>query len=153
MSRKPQHFSIQRVFFNVVAILVLGALGVAGYLYAGYRNFADAPIAGLVEKTEVDVPLGTPLPGVVALMEIQGLNPGLPLYWRLLARELDVAGKLHAGEYALDPGLTPRQLLKKMAAGEVVQHHFTIVEGWDFCTIAQCACARTGSRADPGRCR
>jgi UPF0755 protein len=43
-----------------------------------------------------------------------------------------VAGRLHAGEYALTPGLTPTTLLQKMAAGDVLQHHFTIVEGWTF---------------------
>jgi UPF0755 protein len=127
-------FSVRRVLLNVVAIGVLGALGVGAYLYWGYRHFADAPLAGLVAKAQIDVPIGLPLPGIVALMQMQGLDPGLPLYWRVLARQLEVAGKLHAGEYALEPGLTPRALLKKMAAGEVIQHHFTIVEGW---TLAQ----------------
>jgi UPF0755 protein len=120
------------VFANVVMLLVLGALAFAAYLYVGYRSFADAPIAGIAEKTEMDVPLGTSLPGVVVLMRQQGLNPGPPLYWRLLARQLGVAGQLHAGEYALEPALTPRALLAKMAAGDVIQHRFTIVEGWTF---------------------
>ena len=132
MSRRPKKFSVRRVLFNVVAILVLGALAVAAYLYVGFRNFADAPIPGLLEKTQIDMPFGTSLPGVVALMQQQGLSPGAPLYWRVLARQLGVAGQLHAGEYALDPGLTPRALLRKMAAGEVIQHRFTIVEGWTF---------------------
>ena len=132
MSRKQKKFSLRRVIFNVVAILVLGALAVAAYFYIGFRNFADAPISGLVEKTQIDMPLGTSLPGVVALMQQQGFNPGPPLYWRVLARQLGVAGQLHAGEYALDPGLTPRGLLRKMAAGDVIQHRFTIVEGWTF---------------------
>src|SRR5690606_25717521 len=38
----------------------------------------------------------------------------------------------HAGEYAFKPGLTPRQLLQMMAAGKVMQHSFTIVDGWSF---------------------
>jgi uncharacterized YceG family protein len=66
------------------------------------------------------------------LVEQRGIRIGNSMYWRLLARELGVAGKLHAGEYALTPGLTPAELLRKMAAGDVVQHHFTIVEGWTF---------------------
>jgi len=45
--------------------------------------------------------------------------------------------KLHAGEYALPVGITPRQLLAKMAAGEVIQHHFTIVEGWTFALLRE----------------
>ena len=46
-----------------------------------------------------------------------------------------MAGKLHAGEYALDPGITPRGLFEKMAAGDVIQHKFTIVEGWTFAQL------------------
>ena len=60
------------------------------------------------------------------------MSRAAPLYWRVLGRELGVAGRLHAGEYALPPGITPRELLRKMAAGEVVQHRFTIVDGWTF---------------------
>ena len=130
MARKSQRFSFKRVLFNVFAILVLGAMAVGGYLYTQYQRFADAPIAGLVQSTQIDVPIGANLPAIVSLLDERGLQPGNPIFWRLLARELGVAGKLHAGEYAVDAGMTPRLLLKKMAAGEVIQHKFTIVEGW-----------------------
>jgi UPF0755 protein len=133
VSRK--RFSIWRVLRNVVVLLLLGALAFAGYLYTEYRGFADVPIPGIAENTRIDVPLGAPLTGVVALMRQQGINPGPSLYWRILARQLGVAGHLHAGEYALEVSLTPRALLHKMAAGEVIQHRFTIVEGWTFAQL------------------
>ena len=123
------------MLFNVVAILVLGAAALAGYLYTQYQRFADGSIAGLVQGAQIDVPIGANLPAIVGLLDARGLQPGNPWFWRLLARELGVAGKLHAGEYALDAGLTPRALLKKMAAGEVIQHKFTIVEGWTFAQL------------------
>ncbi|HEX7915760.1 endolytic transglycosylase MltG [Rudaea sp.] len=135
MSRPSPRFSFKRVLFNVIAILVIGAAALGAYLYMRYQHFADAPIAGLVQPTQVDVPIGANLPVIVGLLDERGLAPGNPYFWRLLARELGVAGKLHAGEYALDPGLTPRALLKKMAAGEVIQHKFTIVEGWTFAQL------------------
>jgi len=133
---KPRkRFSFKRVLFNVVAILVIGAAALGGYLYTRYQHFSDAPITGLVQATQIDVPIGANLPAIISLLDERGLQPGNPYFWRLLARELGVAGKLHAGEYALDPGLTPRALLKKMAAGEVIQHKFTIVEGWTFAQL------------------
>jgi UPF0755 protein len=117
----------------VVMALLLGLMaGIAAYFYSEYRHFADAPLAPLVEATSIDVPMGTPLPGVLRVLEGNGIHVGQNLYWRALAREMGVAGRLHAGEYALAPGITPRELLAKMAAGDVVQHHFTIVEGWTF---------------------
>jgi UPF0755 protein len=117
----------------VVLALLLGLLaGVAAYFYSEYRHFGDAPLAPLVEARSIDIPMGTPLPGVLRVLESSGIHVGQNLYWRALAREMGVAGRLHAGEYALAPGITPRELLAKMAAGDVVQHHFTIVEGWTF---------------------
>ena len=48
---------------------------------------------------------------------------------------MHVAGKLHAGEYALAPGITPRELLADMAAGKVLQRNFTVVDGWTFAEL------------------
>ena len=57
---------------------------------------------------------------------------GHDLEWRLLARELDAAGRLKVGEYALEPGITPRELLRRMRDGRVIHYRVTIVEGWNF---------------------
>jgi UPF0755 protein len=59
------------------------------------------------------------------------------LYWRVLATQMGVAGRLHAGEYALPQGITPRGLLEAMAAGRVLQRHVTIVDGWTFAEVRQ----------------
>jgi UPF0755 protein len=50
----------------------------------------------------------------------------------VLAWEMRVAEGLHAGEYAIDQGLTPRTLLARMAAGDVIQHRVTLIEGSTF---------------------
>jgi len=122
----------KRGLAGVAIFLLLAAAGAASWGYWDYRHFADAPLGPLAEATTIDVPLGTHLPGVLHLIEQRGVATGNTFYWRLLARQLGVAGKLHAGEYALAPGLTPVELLRKLAAGDVIQHHFTIVEGWTF---------------------
>ncbi|HEX6832917.1 MAG TPA: endolytic transglycosylase MltG, partial [Rudaea sp.] len=126
------------------ALLALVAIGVAAYFYADYRRFENAALRVPPDAKAIDVPLGTPLPGVVRLLEEQGIAAGRPIYWRILARELGVAGQLHAGEYALVPAMTPRDLLRKMAAGEVVQHHVTIVEGWTFKQLRVALAQETG---------
>jgi len=116
----------------VVVVLLLLAAAAAALVYGDYRHFAKTPLRLMTETVVVEVPPGTPLPGVVRVLEQGGITVGNTWYWRILARELGVAGRLHAGEYALDSGITPEALLKKMAAGEVIQHRFTIVEGWTF---------------------
>ena len=42
----------------------------------------------------------------------KGVAHGTDLQWRLLARETNTASQLKVGEYALDPALTPRELLE-----------------------------------------
>lgn len=37
---------------------------------------------------------------------------------------------IQAGEYEVGPQLTPLSLLEKLARGQVIQHRFTLVEGW-----------------------
>jgi len=117
---------------SFIFVLLLVAAGAGWWGYQDYRHFADSALGPLAEATSIDVPSGTPLSGVLRRIEQRGVATGNRLYWRLLARELGVAGRLHAGEYELAPGLTPAELLRKMAAGDVIQHHFTIVEGWTF---------------------
>jgi len=112
----------------VIVLIVAVAAGISAW--RDYSAFAQTPL--VQTAVTLDVPIGTQLPGILRELEQQGVRTGPSLYWRLLARQMGVAGKLHAGEYALDGGVTPRALLARMAAGEVIQHHFTIVEGWTF---------------------
>ena len=51
--------------------------------------------------------------------------------WRALAKQMGAAGKIQIGEYALEPGMTPRDLLSRMRDGKVMNYRFTIVEGWN----------------------
>jgi len=115
-----------------LAIVLLAIVAAAAWLYHDYRSFSASALTPPAATTTIDVPVGTSLAGVVRVLDQAGVATGNPWYWRALGRELDVAGRLHAGEYALTPGLTPAELLRKMAAGDVVQHRFTIVEGWTF---------------------
>jgi peptidoglycan lytic transglycosylase G len=117
---------------GVLLALALVAVAGAMWLYRDYRAFTTMPLHPLAAATTIDVPLGTSLPGVLRILDEHGIRTGNAWYWRVLARELGAARRLHAGEYALTPGLTPATLLQRMAAGEVVQHRFTIVEGWTF---------------------
>lgn len=53
-----------------------------------------------------------------------------PLDFRLYARLDGQASRIRAGEYALSPTMTPRTLLRKLVAGEVVYHQVRLLEGW-----------------------
>ena len=53
----------------------------------------------------------------------------------LHARWSGAASRIKAGEYALEPGLTPGGLLDLLVAGTVVQRRFTVIEGWTFAEL------------------
>jgi UPF0755 protein len=53
-----------------------------------------------------------------------------PRAWVLYARWSGLAPAVKAGEYEIQPGVTPRELLTKMVNGQVLLHSFTIVDGW-----------------------
>ena len=77
------------------------------------------------------VPRGTTIARVARDLEAAGVVDSAPRLV-LQARWSGAASRIKAGEYALVSGLTPIGLLDLLVAGTVVQHPFTIVEGWTF---------------------
>ncbi len=115
------------VFFLLLAI----AAACGAWLWQRYAGFSDQPIAGLQTGDSVTVVSGDSFPSVLRKLRAAGVQQGDNLEWRALARHLDVAGSLKVGEYALDPGITPRTLLLNMRDGKVINYRITIVEGWN----------------------
>lgn len=118
----------------IVIVLLLAALAAAGgWLWQRYQSFATAPMSGLEKGETVLVERGDSLPVVVRKLRAAGVGvgEGRELEWRLLAKQLGAAGKLQVGEYALEPGTSPRALLIAMRDGKIISYRFTIVEGWN----------------------
>ena len=113
----------------VLTALVAGALGYWGL--TRYLGFADTPLAGLQPGQTLVVESGDSLPVVLRKLRSAGVSNVEKLQWQALARQLGAAGRLQVGEYALDPGTTPRLLLQRMRDVKVISHRFTIVEGWN----------------------
>ena len=133
MTLHSPHSQCGRVrWFTVLFLLVLASAGVVAALaWKDYRRFVDAPL-NLPAPRTIEFARGTPFKDLVRQLRRDDITHGSPFYWKLLSREMKVASRLQAGEYALTAGLTPRGLIEMMAAGKVVQHHFTIVDGWTF---------------------
>lgn len=127
-----------RVRWRVLIVLVLLAVaGAVVYGWLDYQRFTQAPLAITTQTPSIDVAKGSSLRDVVGELRQDKVTTVGPLYWRVLAEQLRVAGRLHAGEYALVAGMTPRDLLLNMAAGKVLQRNFTIVDGWNFHELRQ----------------
>lgn len=122
----------------LVRLLIVATLLGAGGLVAGWaferatQRFADSPLAGTGPDVAIVIPPGTSFAGIVARLTEAGHTSASRHQWLWLASRMDVATRLRAGEYSLEAGSTPRELLARMARGEVLQHAFTIIEGWTF---------------------
>ena len=126
--------ALRRVLLLLGVLAVLGALA---YGWTDFNRFSAAPMQVSAQGDSIDVSRGTSFKNIIGELRQRKLSTANPLYWRLLAEQMRVTGKLHAGEYALAAGITPRQLLSNMAAGKVLQRNFTIVDGWTFGELRQ----------------
>jgi len=129
---------MRRLAWIVLAVLVVLCVtaAFAGYKAVRYLN-QPLPIAG--EAQSFEIPKGASLTAISRELAAQGLL-SRPQLFSAYARISGKANALRAGEYLLEPGITPLGLLNHFVAGDVQLHSFTIVEGWNFSeTIAALA--------------
>lgn len=135
MRRDRQHGgAVLRVLLLVVLLVITGAATWAGMAYV---HFTRTPLAVRSTAQTLEIAKGEGFRGIVAQLQREQLSTASPWLWRALAWRLGVANRLHAGEYALSPGMTPVVLLDNMAAGRVLHHRVTLVDGWTFAQVRQ----------------
>jgi len=94
-----------------------------------YRIFLEQPLSIPAGGKVVNVDPGMSGKSVIERLANLGLTAS-GWQWRLLLRLDPVVFK--TGEYRLEPGLKPRDLLRMLQTGDVIRYRFTIVEGWTY---------------------
>lgn len=112
-------------FVGLIGVLLLGAAGV--FVWLGARSL-DEPVR-LAAPLRFKVNPGASFARVASELAGQGVIAN-PRAWVFYARWSRLAPAVKAGEYEIQPGITPRELLTKMVNGQVLLHSFTIVDGW-----------------------
>ncbi|NMQ18650.1 endolytic transglycosylase MltG [Candidatus Competibacter phosphatis] len=134
-------FSVRLRLSLSIALAVLVA-GAALYgIHADYRRFLDTPLGVPTDGLVLEVKPGM---GIGAIARELRRQPGLlrsTFYLEAYARFNGLAPRLKVGEYALAPGMTPRDLLERIATGQVIQYPLTVVEGWTFQQLRQALAA------------
>ena len=100
----------------LAALLALAAV----VAWRHYVHFAETPVTA--STPSVVIAPGDSLKATLRKLRQAGVQQGSDLEWQLLARQVDAAGKLKVGEYALTPALSPRALLLRMRQGRVIQY-------------------------------
>jgi len=123
--------SSHRVLKALVALTLLAVVAFGGWAWQRYSGFADTPIALAGSERIVSVERGDGFQDILDKLRAAGVDEGHDLEWKVLAQEMQVVSRLQVGDYTIRHGITPRELLAKLESGKVIQHRFTIVEGWN----------------------
>ncbi|WP_297798993.1 endolytic transglycosylase MltG [Arenimonas sp. GDDSR-1] len=95
------------------------------------RDFAQAPLQ-LPATAMVTVAKGDGLNRVLPKLRSAGITQGWDWQWKVLALQMQMAGRIHVGDYEFSDGTTPAGVLAKLASGDTARVKFTLVEGRSF---------------------
>jgi len=121
---------IKRVVLVLTLLLALAA-GALIWLYSDFEQFRQRPLAIGDESVELIVERGSSLKTLATDLASRGWLDRHPIYLETLARIEGRAREIKAGEYRLEPGTTPDQLLDQLVTGRVIQYTLALVEGWN----------------------
>lgn len=114
------------------AVLMVAAALIGALVYRDVIAFAERPLALPAEGAVMEIARGQTIRSIARHLYDEGYLDRPVSYLELLARWDGSATRIKAGEYRLEPELTPEALLALLVSGRVIQYRFTIVEGWTF---------------------
>ncbi|CAB3795523.1 Endolytic murein transglycosylase [Paraburkholderia caffeinitolerans] len=107
-------------------LVVLGAVAVGGVW-----RWANSPVALAVPQLDVTIKPHSSVRSVTAQLRRGGVPVQTDLFV-LMTRVLGLQSQLKSGNYEFKAGVTPYEVLQKMALGDVNESVATIIEGWTF---------------------
>jgi UPF0755 protein len=119
------------IFVRLLLVLVVLTTITGAVVVWWAHRWLNEPIVELRESTTFEVQRGASVRTVAAALHERGWLEA-PQVWIAWARVSERATGLKAGEYELNPGLTPRTLLELFGSGQVLLHSITFIEGSTF---------------------
>ncbi len=115
------------LFSILIAGLLIVAL-LAVWAWHDYQAFLESPLQLGPEPDQTFIlTAGTSYPAMVEQLHAAGYT-GRSWHWRVLGKLQQPV--LKAGEYRIIAATTPLSWLEQLQRGQVIQHQFTIIEGW-----------------------
>ena len=130
---------MKKIFALILLLMLLAGI-IAAQGWRTYQQFLAQPLQVPAAGAVFNVDAGMSVKAVVGRLAELGITRD-DWRWRVLLRLQPRIVK--TGEYRLDPGITPPDLLDKLERGDVITYRFTLVEGWTFAQL------RSALGADP----
>lgn len=132
----PAQQALKDRLFRLAGLLLLLASFSGAWLVMDFNSFRSGPLSTRSDEISLLVRPGSSLKSVASELHERGVLKH-PTYLVLLARWLDVDGKIKAGEYAFSAAISPEQLLQRLTEGQVLQYALTLIEGESFRDMIQ----------------
>ena len=116
---------------RAAGLLIFLAVLAAGWLVNDMQRYLETPLHIGDDGAIVVIAPGTNLKKVARQLASRQILTK-PRYLTLYARYNKLAQRIQAGEYAVQPGTTPRGLLDQFVAGDIIEYQLTLIEGWTF---------------------
>ncbi len=111
-------------------LVICGSLAV-GWLMMEIRSFTETPLDLPEQGVLYSLEPGSSVGKVARDLQGDGFITSA-FYFQLLARWQGQTSQIKAGEYRIERGATPVDLLEQFVSGRVTRYDLTLVEGWDF---------------------
>jgi peptidoglycan lytic transglycosylase G len=115
------------ILLALLAVMVVAAV-VAGI---AIDRFLNRPATVVEEGLSFEISPGSSFQAVSSQLAARGIIEH-PSWLAWYARYTGGASKIRAGQYRLESGDTPAEILQRFVAGQVELFSFTIVEGWNY---------------------
>jgi UPF0755 protein len=122
--------------FRLTGLLVIVVSFAGAWLLMDFQAFRSNALPIPESGATLIVEPGTSLKRIARQLQQQSLL-NEPTYLVVLGRYLGLDARIKAGEFQLQPGINPEQLLEQLTSGEVVQHNLTLIEGATFKEMMQ----------------
>ncbi|MBI5184841.1 MAG: endolytic transglycosylase MltG [Nitrospinae bacterium] len=128
--------SIKRTIWVLAgSVFFVSAMVLSGLFYF-YQDVIHSPVSPSPGPAVIFlIPKGASFSSVAADLKKNGLLPH-PYFFDLFARRQNKRGSLKAGEYSLDSGMSPAQILDILTEGRSIQLSLTVPEGFNLREIA-----------------
>lgn len=118
-------------FFNLIMTLaIICVVGFIGLIWYSDKSFDET--GPLREEATIEIRRGATFTSIIPDLEAKNIIPQQgPL--RIFIRGVRSANKtsaLKAGEFAIQPGMSMRQVMNHLTEGRSIQHTVTLPEGW-----------------------
>ena len=120
---------MKKIALVLGVIFLIAGLG-AALAFSHVSRVLDTPLTVPEEGTAFEIPPGSAFTEVSRRLEADGVLSDHRIL-TLYARWTGEASSIQAGEYLIESGTTPRELLGVFTSGNVRLYSFTIVEGWN----------------------